>query len=821
MISMQRLRVQKIIETMKRSNVCSGSWRQRAKLLAISFSLVLIPGLIGVADAAATPQDEISRKIAREIEQQAKDSEDARPASKAKKVISTPRAGGGKKNSISNSGVATFIPDPSAVKKEAEAHYEAGSALYKNNKYPEAQAEYQKAAELNPANDLYLIGLGKALYAQNKYAEAADKYRAAIKLRPGNASYHNLLGVVLFGQKNRGEAELAFREAVRLDKKDDRYHINLIYSLFISGTVARAEDECQKWVQREPSNALYHNCLGFVLSLQGKEEGAEEEYRKAVRLNQSSARYHNALGYTLTRRRKYAEAETEISAAVRIEPQNALYRARLGEVLWRQYKDELAEDHYREATKIAPDEAEYHTAFGFILAERRKYKDAESEFQKALEIDKKSYEALNHLGYYRMLQNQQNVWPFNESLRMIQQAKNAEEKNPIFLDSLGWAYFNLSLLDEAERYLTEAARSTSTSERFQARNQEHLGDLYNLRGKADQARAAWQKAYSLLPLSGDTGQRNILTGKLNKKEPLRLTAKQYFDSGVEYYKSEKYALAEAEYWKAVSLDDKSAEYHFSLGRALQKLDKDVAAERELRKAVELDGGNALYRVWLGVVLSRSRKYVEAEAEFSNAVNHQPNSVSYHYLLGMVLWLQYQDGRAEAQFREAVKLEKDNKERAQYHTRLGIILAERHKYAEAEDEFEKALRNDPKLPHALNYLGYYRLERDQQLIQSLQLIQQALNAEPEEFEFLDTLGWAYLKLKRFDEAEFYLSRAARNTKVWERLQARNQEHLGELYANLGKTDQARKAWQKALSLTADTAFEQKKRLVDKLNAKSGQ
>ena len=76
---------------------------------------------------------------------------------------------------------------------------------------------------------------------------------------------------------------------------------------------------------------------------------------------------------------------------------------------------------------------------------------------------------------------------------MIQRAVRAEPANSSFLDSLGWAYFKLGKLTEAERHLSEAARRDNQS----ATIQEHLGDLYQKLGKTDQALAAWKKALSL------------------------------------------------------------------------------------------------------------------------------------------------------------------------------------------------------------------------------------------------------------------------------------------------------------------------------------
>jgi Flp pilus assembly protein TadD len=61
---------------------------------------------------------------------------------------------------------------------------------------------------------------------------------------------------------------------------------------------------------------------------------------------------------------------------------------------------------------------------------------------------------------------------------------NADPTNGYYLDSIGWAYFKLGKLDEAEKNLSEAARLHPDS----AAVQEHLGELYQKRGQSEQAR---------------------------------------------------------------------------------------------------------------------------------------------------------------------------------------------------------------------------------------------------------------------------------------------------------------------------------------------
>jgi predicted Zn-dependent protease len=133
-------------------------------------------------------------------------------------------------------------------------------------------------------------------------------------------------------------------------------------------------------------------------------------------------------------------------------------------------------------------------------------KSSEDSLRRVLAQEPDNATALNNLGYFLIERNDK----LPEALSLIQGAVRAEPYNSSYLDSLGWAYFKLGKLDEAERNLIEAAKRDSSSTTIQ----EHLGDLYERQGKNALARAAWQKALALAVEPTDTAR---LTAKLRNK----------------------------------------------------------------------------------------------------------------------------------------------------------------------------------------------------------------------------------------------------------------------------------------------------------------
>ncbi len=119
---------------------------------------------------------------------------------------------------------------------------------------------------------------------------------------------------------------------------------------------------------------------------------------------------------------------------------------------------------------------------------------------------------------------------------------------------------------------------------------------------------------------------------------------------------------------------------------------------------------------------------------------------------------------------------------------------------AEESLRRILARDPNNATALNNLGYFLTERGERLAEAAEMIGRAVRAEPANGSFLDSLGWVYFKLGQLDEAEKYLSDAARRSPR----SATIHEHLGDLHQKRGKPEAARAAWQKALGLSIEPA-----------------
>jgi tetratricopeptide (TPR) repeat protein len=113
-----------------------------------------------------------------------------------------------------------------------------------------------------------------------------------------------------------------------------------------------------------------------------------------------------------------------------------------------------------------------------------------------------------------------------------------------------------------------------------------------------------------------------------------------------------------------------------------------------------------------------------------------------------------------------------------------------------------------LPESMAY-GYSVIEHTERLDEGLELVKRAVAPDSDNGSYLDSLGWAYFKMGNPEQAERYLLDAAR----LEPESAEILEHVGDLHARRGRTEQAREAWTKAAALSDRP--EDTKRLKSKL------
>ena len=208
---------------------------------------------------------------------------------------------------------------------------------------------------------------------------------------------------------------------------------------------------------------------------------------------------------------------------------------------------------------------------------------------------------------------------------------------------------------------------------------------------------------------------------------------------------------------------------------------------------------------------------EAVTELQGFLTHRPIDRSVYIAIAQVYLQAKRFDAAEQAIQKALDLSPGPEDQEFALFVQGSIYERQKKYDEAEKTFKRVLSVDPLNSSASNYLGYMLADRGIRLDESVQYIQKALELEPDNAAYLDSLGWAYFKMGRYDLAENPLERAA--SKIQD--DPTIHEHLGDLYLHQGKKARAQEEWQRALkewpeAVSSDFDAEQAKQLQKQLD-----
>jgi len=208
-----------------------------------------------------------------------------------------------------------------------------------------------------------------------------------------------------------------------------------------------------------------------------------------------------------------------------------------------------------------------------------------------------------------------------------------------------------------------------------------------------------------------------------------------------------------------------------LGLNLADLDRFGEAETNLKKLLDSDPTDMRAYLALGGVYSAQKKYADSAKIYDRAVDHLDTSRS----LGPT------DGGEANNWNI-------------YYQR-GISYERLKEWPKAEPNFRKALELAPEQPQVLNYLGYSWVDMNMNLDEALGMIQKAVDLRPSDGYIVDSLGWAFYKLGRYEDAVRELERAV-SLKPDD---AVLNDHLGDAYWQVGRKLEATFQWSHARDL----------------------
>ncbi len=125
---------------------------------------------------------------------------------------------------------------------------------------------------------------------------------------------------------------------------------------------------------------------------------------------------------------------------------------------------------------------------------------------------------------------------------------------------------------------------------------------------------------------------------------------------------------------------------------------------------------------------------------------------------------------------------------------GAMYERMKHFEQAEAEFRNVLKLNPNSASALNYLGYMLADRNVRLPEAFDMIRKAVDQEPTNSAFLDSLGWVYFRMNKLEEAEESLRRSLQQ---YGNRDATVYDHLGDVCLSRNKLKDAIKQWERSI------------------------
>jgi tetratricopeptide (TPR) repeat protein len=222
----------------------------------------------------------------------------------------------------------------------AELHNLVASLEEAAGDYLNAVRDYQRAVELEPANEQYSFDLGMEYLVHFTFNPAQEVFRAGTQKFPSSVRQFVGLGYAHYGTRQYLEAAEAFLTALELDPSSPSAFAawNSLPSFLAPAEAARILPRVKRLAELYPQTAQAQYCYGVLLLRYGQTNAEPESLRlaqalleRAIRLNPGLADAHLELGNLFAAQKEYDKAADEFGEAVRLNPGSEMAHYRLGQ----------------------------------------------------------------------------------------------------------------------------------------------------------------------------------------------------------------------------------------------------------------------------------------------------------------------------------------------------------------------------------------------------------------------------------------------------------------------------------------------------------
>ncbi|PYV18169.1 MAG: hypothetical protein DMG07_04470 [Acidobacteria bacterium] len=619
------------------------------------------------------------------------------------------------------------------------------------------------------AQSYYHFSLAKWHEENQEFSKALGEMRKAVELNEASSTLRvELAGLLMRAGKSR-EAEEECREAARLDPKNPEPYWLLgafIYPNMQGRTpnpelVRKAIKELETMREVAPDDERPYFALGKAYFDLGEPEKAIAAYEKFQSLRADTdagyieiAKYYDKAGNS-------EKAIEYLGKAVNgTQAENPETMMMLASAYAKLDRDKDAIPLYRKILQATGDNVAVKRQLGAALVETGAFAEAAQVLEEVVAAAPRDAFALTQLGRARLGARQ--------APKAIESFKQALELNAGNVEAefyLGMGYEAGGSPEEAAKVFSHLLEKTrkpggNYSDGEKANRvvfQQHLASAYQDMGETEKAIAVYEELVKGDPQPNSRQLFLLINAyRLNRQ----------FDKAMN--------LAKQQYEK----NPKETTIALVYARTLADTGKIGQGAEILGKAMQAEPANLDLYINLSQVYLQGKKYADAEKILRRAQGLQ-------------------------------SLNDGDQERIKF--QLASLYERQKEFDRAESIFQEILKTNPENAGALNYIGYMLADRGVRLQEAVQYVEKALELEPNNGAYLDSLGWAFFKLNDLGKAETYLLKAVDVVKNDPTIH----DHLGDLYFKAGQYEKAQDSWSK--SLAHGTEAEEIQRVREKIES----
>jgi Flp pilus assembly protein TadD len=204
---------------------------------------------------------------------------------------------------------------------DPEPHLAAGRLLEKQNRFSEAEREYQQAVALDSKSAEGMAGLVNVYTKTQRLPEAEKMLRRYLALNPQNATAHLQLGRVLAARNDATGARAEYEAALKLSPNDPQAQRELAGLDLAAGDYREAVQRYQALVQKHPTDPELHYALGNALMHAHDFPAAQQALLETVKLKPDLGPAYGDLALAASENKQYELAIRALDARAKFLPE--------------------------------------------------------------------------------------------------------------------------------------------------------------------------------------------------------------------------------------------------------------------------------------------------------------------------------------------------------------------------------------------------------------------------------------------------------------------------------------------------------------------